>query len=71
MDALLSLRRIGDVFGFVILLRHREQLLHLNRTELLASVRNPVDDRNVVGQVQKQEQASGDRQQTGGAHSPF
>jgi hypothetical protein len=72
LGALLRLRRIGDEFSFVIFLRHGEQFLHLNRAELLASIRNPVCDRNVVAQVDQQQQCSGDEKQTrpGGLH-PF
>jgi len=62
MNALLRLRRIGDEFSFVIFLRHGEQFLHLNRAELLASIRNPVCDRNVVAQVKEQQQGAGDEQ---------
>ena len=56
MGALLRFRRIGDVFRFAIFLRHREQFLHLNRTELFTSTGNPVYDRNVVAQVKEQQQ---------------
>jgi hypothetical protein len=64
MSALLGFRRIGDVFGFAIFLRHREHSLYLNRTELFASSGNPVCDRDVVAQVEEQEQGTGDEQHT-------
>ena len=62
MGALLRFRRIGDVFRFVVFLRHREQFLHLNRTELFTSTRNPVYDRHVVAQVKEQQQCTCDEQ---------
>jgi hypothetical protein len=64
MNTLLRFGRIGDVFGFVILLWHCEQFLHFNRTELLASIRNPVYDRNVIAEVKEQQQCCGDEKQT-------
>ena len=49
----LLLRRIGDIFRLVVFLRYRENFLHLNRTELFTSLRNPVYDRNVIAQEKK------------------
>jgi len=68
---LLRFRRIGDEFGFVILLRDREQLLHLNRSELGAPLRNPICDGDVIAEVENQKRRSGDEKHARPGHLTY